>query len=269
MWKNVGLSLHYIHKRGRHYSAWQDIRGVYEDVTVLDDVGAGATGRPLEGKRLLSDPADRFFVQSNPPQMKTDVNAFTATLTKQMSKGWQTVVSYTYIHSKRLLPSGRNGRAFSQTTSLVFSDFGQNPNDFVNAGGLLLADRPHAFKVQLVAELPWQLLIGANYLWQSGRDLTRTRRIPDLGFPSDPTLQLEERDGSHRLPSQNQLDLRLQKQFPFGKKRRMALFADLLNTFNDGAYEDVLSRMADSDSFGVPSSFVLPRPLMLGAKLTF
>ena len=63
--------------------------------------------------------------------------------------------------------------------------------------------------------------MGANYTYQSGRAWARRARIaePDLGFPTAPEINIEERDGSRRLPSQSILDLRLQKNFRFGKER--------------------------------------------------
>ena len=42
-----------------------------------------------------------------------------------------------------------------------------------------------------------------------------------------------------------------------------------MNAFNENANEDVLSRRADSEDYGVASGFVLPRRVMLGAKFTF
>ena len=47
------------------------------------------------------------------------------------------------------------------------------------------------------------------------------------------------------------------------------MFGDFLNVFNNGAYENVIDRRQVSTNFGVPSRFVLPRRLMLGAKFRF
>jgi outer membrane receptor protein involved in Fe transport len=273
--KDIGLSLTYVYKRGRGIAAWRDVRGQYEDVTIVDDVGAEATGRSLTVKRLLTDPVDSFFEIANPPEMKTDTHAVTAELRKVMSHGWQARVSYTYLDSQGLLPSGRGGLTDTyggtQAASLRFSDFGQNPNDLVNAGGKLLGDRPHTVKSQVVVELPHGFLVGANYLFQSGRAWVRFRKVEDLdnlGFPSAPNIQLEER-GDRRLPSWNSLDLNVQKAFALGQKAKLMLFGYVLNTFNDGANEDVVSREATTEGFGVPTVFIPPRRVMLGAKITF
>jgi hypothetical protein len=270
--RDVGLSLYYINKRSRRSSAWEDTTGQYEEVTIVDDVGPGATGRPIVVKRLLTDPADSFYELTNRSYMKTDTHAFTTQITKRMSKGWQLTGAYTYLNSKGVLPSTRLGLLSAQRATARFSDFGQNPNDLVNAGGKLLGDRPHTFKSQLVVELPHGFLVGANYLFQSGRAWARRARIsePDLGFPSAPEINIEERDGSRRVPNQSNLDLRLQKAFSLRKNVKFAVFGDVLNVFNSDTNEGVLSRIVDVESdFGVASDFVLPRRFMVGAKLTF
>jgi hypothetical protein len=241
-------------------------------VTIVDDVGPGATGNPLVVKRILTDPADSFYELSNRDYMKTDTHAFTAQLNKRMADGWQATVAYTYLDSKGVLPSTRLGLIAAQRATARFSDFGQNPNDLVFAYGKLLGDRPHTFKAQVVLQLPAGFMVGANYLFQSGRAYARIARIaePDLGFPTAPEINIEERDGSRRLPSQSILDLRAQKDFKFGKEARFSVFADALNLFNTGTHQDVLSRVVDSeDTFGVPTEFLFPRRLMLGAKFTF
>lgn len=274
--KDVGLSVIYIYKRGRSIAAWQDVRGQYEDATIVDDIGEGATGQTLRVKRLKSDPVDSFFEISNPPQMETDTHGFTAELRKGMSRGWQARLSYTYLNSQGLLPSGRGSLTDTyggtQAASLRFSDFGQSPNDFVNAGGKLLGDRPHTVKSQIVVELPHGFLVGANYLFQSGRAWVRFRNVVDvednLGFPSAPNIQLEER-GNRRLPSWNTLDLNLQKSFSLSEKVKLQVFGYVLNVFNDDANEDIVSREVTTEGFGLPTVFIPPRRAMLGAKVTF
>jgi outer membrane receptor protein involved in Fe transport len=274
LFRDVGLSVNYVQKRSRNGPAWRDTTGQYEDVTVLDDVGPGATRRPIVVKRLLTDPAQSLFVLGNDPRMKTDTRAFTAQLTKRMSKGWQAVVAYTHLDSKGTLPvkPGEDALTDRQVGSARYSSFGQNPNAFVNAGGKLLGDRPHTFKTQLVVELPHGFLVGANYLFQSGRAWARKARIEEfdnLGFSQAPEINLEERDGQRRVPNQSVLDMRLQKRFSLGEKLKFDLFGDVFNLFNTDANQGVLSRLVDVDTFAVPSDFLLPRRVMLGAKVTF
>ena len=65
-------------------------------------------------------------------------------------------------------------------------------------------------------------------------------------------------------------DTRVQKTFDLRGSTRIDLFLDALNLTNTDATENVLSRRGDQPtSFGVPSKFVYPRRLQLGARIKF
>ncbi len=263
--KDLGFSLHYVNKRSRNGSAWRDTTGQFENVRVADET----TGLTSTFRQIVTDPAESLFELTNQPEiMKTDTSAVTAQVVKRMSNGWQVVAAYTYLDSEGILPSGRGGLLNAQRATARFSDFGQNPNDFVNSGGKLLGNRPHTFRTQLVVELPAGFLVGANYLYQSGRSYARRGRV-ELGYPTAVEVNLEARDGSRRVSSQSLLDLRLQKSFNLGETVKFQVFGDALNLTNSDTNEGILSQFVDSELFEVPSDFVLPRRFMVGAKLTF
>jgi hypothetical protein len=265
---DLGLSLNYTRKRGRNYPAWNDIGGDYVSGTYIDDQGAEATGASIPIQILVGDPNDRFFQITNDPRMKTDIDAFTAQLVKRMAHNWQATLSFSYLKSEGQLPSGRGGPQDTQNTSLAFSSFGQNPNDFVNTGGRLVADRPVTVKAQLVYELPAGFLIGANYNFQSGRPWARRIRVPDTGLTTE--INAEVRDGERRVQDWNILDLRLSKRINLGASgAQFVLFGDILNVFNDDASEDLISRLGTSSGYAEPAQFLLPRRVMVGGKLTF
>jgi outer membrane receptor protein involved in Fe transport len=260
----LGLGVSYTHKRGRDFPAWTDVAGVYEDTVYIDDQGAEATGQAIPVKRLVSDPDARFFEINNYPDMKTSINAFTLQLDKRMANHWKLSGSFTYLRSTGQLPSGRGGASSWQATSVIFSGFGQNPNDFVNNGGRLTGERPIAIKAQLVYEAPYGFLIGANFIHQSGRPWARRVRVPDLGLTTE--INAEVRDGSRRVSAWNSLNVRVQKDLMLNDRARVSFFADALNLFNEDTNEDVLSRLGTSESFALPADFFAPRRLMIGVK---
>jgi hypothetical protein len=45
------------------------------------------------------------------------------------------------------------------------------------------------------------------------------------------------------------------------------VFVDALNMTNSDAYESIASQLGTSSSFGVPTRYILPRRLQLGAKI--
>jgi hypothetical protein len=258
--RNVGLSLYYIHKRGEDYGGWHDIGGQYEPATFVDE-----TGKSIAVQALVSDPTSRLFLLTNPPEMFTRYNGFSAQITKRMSSHWQMVMSLVLSKSTGRLGSSRSGLKNSQ--SATASDFGQNPNDFINTDGRLIGDRPVVFKTQIVYQMPYGFLLGANFVHQSGRPWARQARVPDLGIPT--TILAEPIDGSRRLPDWNMLDVNLMKEFGLGGQAHLGLFAYALNLTNADFNEDVQSRLGTSSSFGLASGFVFPRRVMLGARLRF
>ena len=64
-------------------------------------------------------------------------------------------------------------------------------------------------------------------------------------------------------------DVRLQKDIALGPQARIGLFFDVLNLFNEGTNENVLSRLGTSSSFAVRSNFLPPRRIQLGVKFLF
>ena len=263
--KDVGVQLNYIHKKGRNYGGWSDTAGQYESVPYVDDVGTDATGSTYTLQRLLSEPGDRQFLLGNPSTMFTNIDAVNLQVSKRMSSHWQMTAALTYLDSRGRLPSSAGSPTAGQTGQIV--TFGQNPNDYVNTDGKLIANRPWTFRTQLVYELPAGFLVGANYTYQSGRPWARTVRVADLGIST--TILAEPITGDRSVGSWNLLDLRLQKSFKLGGTSDIALFADALNTFNNDAYESVLDRRGTSSNFGVSSRFLAPRRLMVGAKFRF
>ena len=105
---NLGLQVNYVRKDGADYGAWQDIAGQYVQVPYIDNQGVDATGQTVMVYRLLSNPAARVFLQTNPDGMYMRYNGATFALTKRMSHNWQGVVSLVLSKAEgRLATSAR------------------------------------------------------------------------------------------------------------------------------------------------------------------
>jgi hypothetical protein len=185
-----------------------------------------------------------------------------------MSSNWQLTSALTYMKSEGRLGASAGG-AIVQRSGIQFSSFGQNPNDFVNTEGLLPGDRPWTFKNQLVYQLPLDFLIGLNYQYSDGAP--RVRRMPINAVTGFTTRILTSpRAEVGRFPSQNLVDLRIQKDFVLDQRgTRIGLFVDALNLLNEDSYEQVRSSLANSSSYKLPTNFIFPRRFQVGVKFTF
>ena len=81
---------------------------------------------------------------------------------------------------------------------------------------------------------------------------------------------MEPNTGDRRVADWNLIDLRIEKAFKLDSRgTNAAVFGDILNLTNSDAYESIGSRDAENSSFGLPTRFIAPRRLMLGAKIRF
>ncbi len=269
---NFGIQANFIYKRGEGYGGWKDIRGVYEPGVYADDVGAGATGNSIGVLQLLSDPGDRLFQLTNPSEMFTRYKGLSIQGVKRMSDNWQLTASLVLSKSTGRLGSSLASPLTSQQgiplSPVSGVEFGQDPNHYVNTDGRLIADRPVIGKVQFLYAFPHGFTAGVNYTHQTGRLWSRQVRVP-LGLPSDSLLNLEANTGDRRVPDWDFVDVRVEKDFSLGRGVKIGGFMDVLNLTNSDASESVGSRLVDNESFGLPVSYIIPRRIMLGAKIKF
>ena len=116
---------------------------------------------------------------------------------------------------------------------------------------------------------PVGITVGLNYTHQDGRPWGRQIQIAGLGFPARPTVLMEQLDGSRRVPDWDLFDVRVEKDVQFAGGKRVGVLADFLNLTNSDASQGIGSRLGSSASFGLPTAYLQPRRMMLGAKLKF
>ena len=135
--KTLGLSVNYVYKKGERYGGNQDIGGQYEPAVYIDSEGEGATGAAIPVQAYVG--GDRVFQLTNPDGMFSRFHGVTVQLIKRMADNWQMTSSFVWGDSTGRLGSNRPstsatfGPAGSQTSTAGL--FGRNPNDFVNTEG--------------------------------------------------------------------------------------------------------------------------------------
>jgi len=279
--RGFGAQLNYVYKRGRKYAAWQDITGEYVRVPYVDENDYSLdhpTGRTIELFQLVSDPAERLFRITNPPDFNTDIHAVSLGLFKRMSNNWQLTASATWLRATGSLQEGQGGAGeegsgvgIIQRGGLQFRSFGRDPNQYVNVDGRLKSDVTWQFKVQLVYKLPAGFLVSANFSNRDGAHLVRrTRALRDITLvPENRPILLQPRGENGRLRDVTILDFRLQKDFKLGGSVHLSVFADTLNLLNGNATQGVVTSLVEASTYLYPLQPLIPRRVMLGAKLKF
>src|SRR5262249_57438687 len=107
---------------------------------------------------LVTPPADRRFLVTNPPGYSLKYDGLVLAAEKRMSNRWQTFASYTFSRVYGLQASnGTNpaGGTIGQSSTIAGDViFGRDPNDLTNARGRLPNDRPHLFRAMGTVALP-------------------------------------------------------------------------------------------------------------------
>jgi hypothetical protein len=266
------VSASYVHKDGRDFISWIDVAGAY-----VEGAQTLADGRSVTVYRLdtaVTLPTARRFRLTNPDGYSLKYDGLVVAVDKRRSNSWQAFGSYTWSKAYGLLPSSGTTAAGMQTSTVAPpqpSTFGRDPNDLTNARGRLPNDRPHIARLMGSVDVPRTgFVLAANLQQFSGKPWTAAAQV---ALPQGAQRVLLEPRGSRRLSSQTLLDLRLSRAIALGRPGRIDLLLDVLNLLDDTAEEGLatetmMTETVFSPTFGQPVSFVDPRRVMLGVRLT-
>ena len=268
---NLAIGASYIHKRADDFVGRVDVGSTFAPEQRSDP----QTGAPLTVYRRTSPATARLVRLTNPGPETCSYctedwwqryNAFLLTLTKRMSQNWQAVGSVTISKTEGLHSASNLTTASSQSSAA--STFGDDPNELTNAAGLLPGDRDVMFKLQGSYAFPRDVVVSSNWQWVAGKPYTR--RLSAGGLPQGTqTVFLQPRDGSLRMPSQNFIDLRLEKRFRLGGSSRITVMADIINVLNIDTPLTWISEVATSSNFAVPNLIANPRRAMFALRYEF
>jgi len=198
-------------------------------------------------------------------------------LSKSLSNRWSGNISYVY--------SKATGNVDNTSGAQVNTRQFETPNlALVNADGRVTNDRPHEFKVLGSYQVPViDVAISGYFRVLSGRNYTPFQQfsaslLNTTGSSNQYRRPLLEPLGSRRLPTQTQLDLRLEKAFQLGGNR-FGIYADINNLFNSGTVINRLTRVPDTSvvtpaglvslPFETPAALLAPRQMFVGARWAF
>jgi TonB-dependent receptor-like protein/carboxypeptidase family protein len=259
--RGLSVAMAYVRKKGTNFIGWTDTGGLYQD-----EIRTMVDGRVVPVLVLTNGTASRRFFLTNQDDYSLTYNGLVTALEKRQSKGWHAFASYTWSRSNGLQPSSGGAAADPQSSSTLGAGvFGRDPNSLTNARGRLPNDRPHMFRGAASWQVPrLGIHMAGNVQYLSGKPWAASAQI---SLPQGDQRVLLETRGTRRLSSQTLVDVRISKTIAIRDLGRIELLLDVLNTFNRATEEGLATDNLYSPNFGVPTVFVDPRRVMLGARL--
>jgi len=263
----IRTSAAYIYKTDADAIAWLDVAGQYGEGT-----HTLTNGVTLPIWSLLTAPADRQFLLTNPNYLSQRYHGLVLAMERRLANTWQASGSYTYSRASGTTVTSNATAAEPQFSTIARGGgnlpFGRDPNDLTNSQGRLGNDRPHVFRTSGLVRLRWPgILVAANFQHYSGRPWAATTTLT-ISRQGSRTIMVEPR-GSRRLSSQSVLDLRIAKTLSLPRGGTVDLLVDALNLLNDTAEEGIQTTDVISPDLGRGTQFMDPRRAMIGIRVNF
>lgn len=233
----------------------------------------GLTGQPLTLFNLNPADASLFnFVVTNIPQLNDNsYHAVEFTAVKRLSHKWQVLGGFTVQRQK-----GVFGRGFSdEATGDNFTD----PNNDINRrNNYLNLDSTYVFKVDSTYDLPWKFGTSVNFQHYTGFPIQPTETFGGTtntgqseGLTQGSETVILQPAGIQRLPSVNQLNLRLSREFVFNDHWRLTPTVDFFNLTNS---QTVIAKVTQftapsGGAYLEPALAINPFVTRFGLRFTF
>ena len=271
---DLAVTVGYVNSIGRHLPVLLDVNLVPSGATLAD-------GRPVFSSARVDPTFDHINVFQSIGE--STYNAFTATITKRMTHGWQGQATYTLARGVDNAPLTGTYVVGSQ------DDRVSDPTDLNRDKGVTPFNQTHTLAVSTVIApsiagdglaaailnnnqvgIILQANSGLPFNIRSNQDLNKD------GVNNDRPLGLERNSG--RLGNVVNLDLRYSRFLPVGGARRGELFFEAKNLFNaenvSGVNRVVATDAAGTPISGIPATFpgtsgYDQRQMQLGLKFTF
>jgi hypothetical protein len=247
----------------RNEIAFKNTTGIYELVPM---------GSPDNGQTYMIynqlNVGESTYELKNYEDHRHSYKGISLILNKRYSKNWLLTSSLTWSRSygKNAISSTNNSIQMNVTNMSVYNQ-GKDPNNWLNAEGLMNMDRTWVFKLQFGYNFPWDILLSLNYQAMTGRAYVETVRVyPDQGMR---TIFAAPRSNTHRFAPDRLLDIRVQKSFTLQKNIRFTVIADVFNALNADTITSFASYNVWALNFREPSGMVPPRYMQVGLKLEF
>ncbi|MBM3311054.1 MAG: TonB-dependent receptor [Candidatus Aminicenantes bacterium] len=228
--KNLMAAIYYDRTTAKYWNTYEAAPQYWVPFTTTIPASGDFPARTVT-MYFMSNTAPATFTRiSNVPEAKMKYQNVELTFDKRMSGGWQLGGSVTISELLGNYP-------LTVGSMYTFGTF-QQPNYSINQYGRMPLDRPLMIKLYGTFTLPYRLLASFFYRHQSGTPWTRTVTVvpPSAWAAANNTNTLSwtinvDPSGTYRLKSSDNVDFRLEKEFPVMGIGTLGLFADVFNLF--------------------------------------
>jgi len=268
LFANFSFGITYVYKKQINNIGYVNAAGIYEEVQRVSP----DNGKTYTAYNQTNFPAEDHLL-TNPEDWGQTYKGLIFQLTKRYSNNWLLNASFTYSKAEGLNLSSRGSSgSYGSSQSLVWytGKFGTDPNDLINAKGVLNLDRRWSLKVSAAYNFPLDILVSTNLTYQQGRPRKTFVRIYNLNQrPASYYSIIASPPATERFDNMLLVDLRLQKTFNIYKTFKFHVFGDVFNLFNDDTYYRFRSFDAWSTAYDVPMYMPDPRRVQIGVKIEF
>jgi hypothetical protein len=259
--RGLAVSVTGIYSRQENIVAYWNKGGVYAPAMFYDAFG----NQEIPVLNQVNSTADNFLWTTNIPAYKHYYRALILTLDKRLTRKWQMTSSLDISRADGV--SFSTGGSQGNWNRPGVDPWVRDPNYLDNNSGPLEGDRTYVLKIAGSYSLPADAQLALNYVHQTGNPYARTVLLTGLNQtvsePIDATPRI------YRFPSQDVLDLRAEKAFRLGGKRRATILLDVFNVLNRGTPITWQSTIGGSPNYLEPENVVMPRIGQLALRLSF
>jgi outer membrane receptor protein involved in Fe transport len=221
------------------------------------------TAATLTAYTQLSDSLDNQYLITNPAGAFRKYQGVELTATRRMSNRWQ--LQGSWVISK--ITGNYDNTSNAGNSATEYNNPNTDPRFQPNREGRLTNDNMHIAKVLGSVKGPWDMMLSGAFYYTTGQAFARTVRTTRSQTPQGRQDLFIEPRGSQRYDNQKRLDLRLEKQFPFGPDRRLGVTLEGFNVLNDSAITSRTTR--SGSSYFTPQGLVSPRRFRVGVVYRF
>jgi len=147
----------------------------------------------------------------------------------------------------------------------------RDKNELINGEGVFRIERARSrdwmFKLGGAWAAPYGITVGTNFIYQQGASWERTVFVSGLN-QGGKFVKAEQR-GKRRMPNELYFDFKIDKRFNIKRRYAVEVSLDIINVPNKDTPLSYVSYTAESPSWMVPTSIIMPRRAMLGLKFVF